>query len=88
MSNQNKMQRDKRALSRSIAMNPVKMLLHVVFPAEHLVALVVRTLNGIRINMLRLDVSHQSSFVFEWTRPFAITPATFQWCRTVTNKQE
>jgi hypothetical protein len=77
MSNQNEMQRNKRIFSRSIAMNTVKMLLHVVFPAEHLVTLVVSTLNGIRINMLRLDVSHQSSFVFEWTRPFALIPATF-----------
>jgi hypothetical protein len=69
-------------------MNPVKMLLHVVFPTEHLVALVVSTLNGIRINMLRLDVSHQSPFVFERTRPFALIPATFQQSMTVTNERE
>lgn len=70
-----------------MTVNPMKMFRHVVLPAEHLIALIIETLERIRINMLSFDVSHQGPFTLEWRESFALFPAALKLDGTATTSR-
>jgi hypothetical protein len=54
------------------------MLFHVFFATESPVAPLLWTIDGAWIYVLCFDMSNQSSFVFEWARPFAVYPTALK----------
>jgi hypothetical protein len=71
-----------------MTVNPKKMFLHVILPAEHLIARIIETLERIRINMLRFNVSHQGPFTLKWRESFALFPAALKLDETATTPRD